>query len=68
MTKMLVKKEPVNLQLVGIDGNAFAIMGAFQQAARKEGWTKSEIKVVIDKATEGNYDDLLHTIMCHCVE
>lgn len=29
----------INLTLVGLDGNAFSLMGAFQRQARREGWT-----------------------------
>ena len=56
----------VTLELVGIDGNAFSIMGAFNRQAREEGWTKEEIKVVLDKAMSGDYDNLLVTISSHC--
>lgn len=59
-------KKTVKLNLVGIDGNAFAIMGVFQKQARKEGWTPEEIKVVLDEAQSGDYDNLLCTIMDHC--
>ncbi len=55
----------IDLDLVGIDGNAFAIMGAFQKQARKESWTQEEIKVVLDKAKSGDYDHLLQTIMSY---
>lgn len=56
----------VNLNLVGIDGNAFAIMGAFSKQAQKENWSAEEIKTVIDDAMSGNYDHLLATISKHC--
>ena len=58
----------VNLTLVGLDGNAFFLMGAFQRQARKEGWAPEEIKLVLDKCEEGNYDELLCTLMDHCNE
>ena len=57
----------VNLDMVGLDGNAFAIMGAFQRQARREGWTKEEINEVLDKARSGDYNNLVKTIMDHCV-
>lgn len=57
----------VNLNLEGIDGNAFSIMGAFSNQARKEGWTKQEINEVLDKARSGDYNNLLRVIMDHCV-
>ena len=56
----------VNLDLVGVDGNAFAVMGAFRQQAKKEGWTDSEIKEVLDEATSGDYEHLLGTIVDRC--
>jgi len=56
----------IKLDLVGLDGNAFALMGAFQKQARREGWTKDEIKVVIDKCTSGDYDNLIVTLCEHC--
>ena len=30
----------VTMNLVGLDGNAFALMGAFQKNARRQGWTQ----------------------------
>ena len=56
----------VKLRLLGLDGNAFAIMGAFQKQAKKEGWTAMEIKAVMDEAKSGDYSHLLGTIMEHC--
>ncbi|MCK8479037.1 hypothetical protein [Psychroserpens algicola] len=56
----------VNLDLVGVNGNAFAVMGVFQRQARKEGWSTSEIEIVLAEAKSGDYDHLLATIMNHC--
>jgi len=56
----------VNLELVGVNGNAFAIMGVFQKKAREEGWSTSEIEMVLAEAKSGDYDHLLATIMNHC--
>jgi hypothetical protein len=55
----------VKLELVGLDGNAFSIMGAFRKQARRESWTTEEIKVVLDEAMSGDYNHLLTTIMEH---
>ena len=55
--------EKLNLDLVGQDGNAFALLGFFSREAKKAGWTKEEIKEVVDKATSGDYDNLLVTLM-----
>jgi ERCC4-related helicase len=56
----------VKLKLVGLDGNAFAIMGQFQRQARSEGWSQAEIKEVLDKAMSGDYSNLVSTIAEHC--
>jgi len=56
----------IKLDLVGLDGNAFALMGAFQKQARREGWTQDEIKIVLDKCISGDYDNLIVTLWEHC--
>ena len=56
----------IKLNLVGLDGNAFALMGAFQKQAQREKWTKDEIKAVLDKCTSGDYDNLIVTLWEHC--
>lgn len=55
-------KKKVTLRLVGLDGNAFSLMGAFQQAARRQGWTKDEIQAVLDECMKDDYDHLLATL------
>lgn len=64
MAKLVNKT--VNLQLVGLDGNAFSLMGAFQSQARREKWTPEEIKLVIDECMSGDYEHLLATLAEHC--
>lgn len=64
MAQVVNKK--VNLQLVGLDSNAFALMGAFQKQARREGWEKEEIELVLHEARSGDYDHLLATLSDHC--
>jgi hypothetical protein len=63
--KTLVNKK-VNLTLVGLDGNAFALMGAFRDAARSQGWTKDEIETVLRECMKDDYDHLLVTLANHC--
>ena len=53
----------VNLKLEGLDGNAFSLMGAFQKQAKKEGWSKQEIDVVLNECMSSDYDNLLCTLM-----
>ena len=56
----------VNLNLIGVNGNAFMIMGVFRKQAKKEGWTPEEIEDVMAEAKSGDYNHLLATIENHC--
>jgi hypothetical protein len=56
----------VNLQLVGLDGNAFSILGAFSSAAKRQGWSKEEIDAVTKNAMSKDYTHLLSTIAKNC--
>ena len=58
----------VDLNLVGLDGNAFAILGTWRRAAQRQGWTPAEITLVIDEATKGDYDHLLQVIIVHLTD
>ena len=58
----------IELRLVGLDGNAFYLLGAFQRAARRQGWDKEDIQKVIEEAKAGNYDHLLFTLVSHCTD
>ena len=51
------------VRLVGEDGNAFAILGRCQHAARKAGWSKEQIDAFMKEATSGDYNHLLATVM-----
>ena len=51
-------RKPV-VQLIGQDGNAFAIMGKIQQALRRGGADKQYIDQYMNEAMSGNYDNLL---------
>jgi hypothetical protein len=55
----------VKLDLVGLDGNAFELLAAFQAAARQQGWTSQEIHDVHLKAICGDYNHLLRTLIEH---
>ncbi len=58
----------VSLRLIGLNGNAFSLMGAFKVQARKEGWTKEEVQSVLDECKSGDYDHLLATLAEHCTD
>lgn len=55
----------VKMKLVGIDGNAFSIMGKFSSTARDQGWSQDEIDAVLTEAQSDDYNHLLQTIMAH---
>ena len=61
-----VVNKTVNLDLVGVNGNAFIVMGVFRKQAIKEKWSKEEIDAVLNEAKSGDYDHLLATIVNHC--
>ncbi|NCO62714.1 MAG: hypothetical protein COW66_13090 [Flavobacteriaceae bacterium CG18_big_fil_WC_8_21_14_2_50_34_36] len=61
-----VIEKTVNLDLVGVNGNAFMIMGVFRKEAKKEGWSQDEIDAVLKEAKSGDYNHLLATIKNHC--
>ena len=52
---------PVEVQLVGEDGNAFAIMGRVTDALRSAGASGAELDEFRKEAMSGNYDELLAT-------
>jgi hypothetical protein len=56
------KKKLVIGSLVGVNGNAFALMGHFRKLAMKQGWTKAEINKVLTEAMSGDYNHLLQTL------
>lgn len=56
----------VTLNLVGVDGNAYAIMGVFERQAKREYWTKEEIDEVLTEAQSDDYDHLVATISSRC--
>jgi hypothetical protein len=53
----------VEVELVGQDGNAFAVLGAASQAMRRADVGKADIDAMMDEAMSGDYDHLLQTVM-----
>jgi len=41
--------------LIGIDGNAFMLMGYFQKLARQQGFSREWIQSILDKAMSKDY-------------
>jgi len=59
-------EKKINLNLVGLDGNAYSLMGAFGAQAKREDWTAAEISEVLDDAQSGNYEHLLSVLSDRC--
>ena len=51
--------------LIGVNGNAFALMGYFQERAKRQGWSKDEIEIVINEAMSSDYSHLITTLDSH---
>ena len=67
MTSNLFNPEKtVNYDMIGRDGNAFVLLGGWQRQARREGWSNKDINKVVDKATSGDYNNLLSVLSAHC--
>ncbi len=63
---MVKIQKKVSLTLVGLDGNAFSLLGAFSKQARREGWQKEEVDSVVNEAMSGDYNNLLRVLSSHC--
>jgi hypothetical protein len=57
-----MKKQKPKVKLIGQDGNAFSIIGTVRKALLKEGMGQ-EAKEFMEKATSGDYNNLLRVVM-----
>ena len=57
------KYPDIEVELVGQDGNAYAIMGAVRRALRRNKVPVEEIDLYLSEAMSGNYDHLLKVTM-----
>jgi hypothetical protein len=60
---MKPKYPDITVELVGSDGNAFAIMGKVIKALRDNDISKEERDLFKTEATSGDYNNLLATCM-----
>jgi hypothetical protein len=51
--------------LIGVNGNAFALLGHFQKCAKKSGWSEEEINQVLKEAKSSDYDHLIDVLMSY---
>jgi hypothetical protein len=59
-------KPKARLDLTKINGNAFSLMGNWQEKAWKEGWSGDETKEVIDLCMQGDYTQLVSLLDEFC--
>ena len=65
MDNLFTPARTVNFPMVGQDGNAFVLIGGWRKAARKQGWSDSDISKVVNEATSGDYNHLITTLAAH---
>lgn len=53
----------IKVKLVGLDGNAFSILGRCFAAIRSSGLSKTELDEFKKQATSGDYNNLLSTCL-----
>lgn len=63
MTTTTAPHFDVEVQLVGTDGNAFAILAKVRKALKDAGATSDDINDFTTEATDGDYNHLLATAM-----
>ena len=63
MTRPQPQQTKPALQLVGTDGNAFAILGLALRAAKAAGWSRELRDAYTTAAMAGDYDHLLAVTM-----
>lgn len=57
-----MNEEKPMVELTGLNGNAFCVLGACKKASR-DIWTEEKWKTFRDEATSGDYEHLLITVM-----
>ena len=58
-----IKYPEIEVELMGTDGNAFALIGKVQKALKEAEVSKEEIDEFFNEATSGDYNHLLQTCM-----
>ena len=53
----------IEVQLSGVNGNAFMIIGTVQKVMRRNGVPLAEISAFVNEAMSGDYDHVLRTCM-----
>ena len=61
----MTNERKVQGSLVGVNGNAFSLLGHFQRLARRQGFDKEWIDSVLEDAKSADYDHLIYTLSSH---
>ncbi len=59
----MVRYPEIEVQLIGYDGNAYAIMGSVRRALKRAKVSADEIAEYTKQSTSGDYDNLLRVAM-----
>jgi len=54
------------VNLIGKDGNAFAIIGEVTKVMMEHGYDKKDVNEYLNEAMGGDYDHLIKTTMEYC--
>ena len=60
-SKSEMPSRPIEIDLTGPDGNAYALMGLARNLGRQLGYTEGRIEAIIKVMMLTNYEGLLHT-------
>lgn len=62
---LFTPEKKVEGTIVGIDGNAFSLMGHWQRLAGRQGWSDEDIDLVLEECYSGDYSNLVRTLSAH---
>ena len=60
LQKVMTAKPVDPFSLVGVDGNAFSVIGYVVRECKKAGWTRQERELYTTLAMSGSYEQLLN--------
>jgi hypothetical protein len=63
MTTVVKPEKRAKVRLVGVDGNAFMLIGVCRQAGKRAGYTPEQITAFQEEAMSGDYDHVIQTCM-----
>ena len=53
----------ISVELIGVDGNAYNVLGIVKKALERAGVSEEEVSEFYTEATSGDYNKLLATVM-----